>query len=48
MPLTYSIANGIALAFVTYAAVRILSGQANRTSGAIWIVAILSILSFVV
>ena len=46
MPLTYSIANGIALAFITYAAVRILSGQASKTSGAIWIVAILSVLSF--
>jgi AGZA family xanthine/uracil permease-like MFS transporter len=46
MPLTYSIANGIALAFITYALVRILTGQAAKTSGAIWIVAILSVLSF--
>ena len=46
MPLTYSISNGIALAFIAYALIKILSGQASKTSPAIWLVAILSVLSF--
>ncbi len=46
MPLTYSIANGIALAFMTYALVRVLTGKAAKTSIAIWIIAVLSVLSF--
>ena len=48
MPLTYSISNGIALAFVSYALIKILTGQFSKTSPAIWVIAILSILSFVV
>ena len=48
MPLTYSISNGIALAFITYAAVKILTGQFSKTSPAIWIIAVLSVLSFTV
>ena len=46
MPLTYSISNGIALAFVAYALIKILSGNAAKTSPAIWVVAVLSVLSF--
>ena len=46
MPLTYSISNGIALAFIAYALIKILSGHAPKTSPAIWVVAILSVLSF--
>ena len=46
MPLTYSISNGIALAFISYALIKIFTGQANRTSPAIWLVAVLSVLSF--
>ncbi len=46
MPLTYSISNGIALAFIAYALIKILSGQASKTSPAIWLVAVLSVLSF--
>ena len=48
MPLTYSISNGIALAFISYALIKILSGKAAGTSPAIWLVAILSVLSFAV
>jgi len=48
MPLTYSISNGIALAFISYAAIRILTGQGSKTSPAIWVVAVLSIMSFAV
>ena len=46
MPLTYSISNGIALAFVSYALIKIFSGQAAKTSPAIWIVAVMSIIYF--
>ena len=48
MPLTYSISNGIALAFISYALIKILSGKFSKTSPAIWVIAILSIISFYV
>ena len=48
MPLTYSISNGIALAFVAYALIKIFTGKFTTTSPAIWIIAMLSVLSFVV
>ena len=48
MPFTYSISNGIALAFVSYAAIKICTGKFNETSPAIWVIAVLSIVSFAV
>ena len=48
MPFTYSISNGIALAFVSYAAIKICTGKFDSTSPAIWVIAILSIISFAV
>jgi AGZA family xanthine/uracil permease-like MFS transporter len=48
MPLTYSISNGIALAFVSYALIRLFTGKFSSTSPAIWLIAILSIISFAV
>ena len=48
MPFTYSISNGIALAFVSYALIKIFTGKFNETSPAIWIVAALSVVSFIV
>ena len=48
MPLTYSIANGIAIAFITYALIKLLSGKYDGVSPAIWIVAALSVVSFTV
>ena len=48
MPLTYSISNGIALAFISYALIKILTGKFNSTSPAIWVIAILSVASFAV
>ena len=48
MPFTYSISNGIALAFIAYAAVKIFTGKFNTTSPAIWVIAILSLISFAV
>jgi len=35
MPLTYSISNGIALAFISYALIRLFTGKFSRTSPAI-------------
>ena len=48
MPLTYSISNGIALAFISYALIKIFTGKFNSTSPAIWVVALLSLGSFLV
>ena len=48
MPLTYSISNGIALAFVSYALIKIFTGKFSSTSPAIFIIAILSVISFAV
>ena len=48
MPFTYSISNGIALAFVAYAAIKLCTGKFDSTSPAIWVIAALSIVSFLV
>ena len=48
MPLTYSISNGIALAFVSYALIKIFTGKFSNTSPAIWVIAVLSVVSFAV
>ena len=48
MPLTYSISHGIALAFISYALIKILTGKFGSTSPAIWVIAVLSVVSFVV
>ena len=47
MPLTFSIANGIALAFITFVAVKVLTGRAKEIHVAVWILAILSALYYV-
>ena len=46
MPLTYSISHGIAIAFVAYAAIKICSGDAGKVNPAIWVISILSLISF--
>jgi len=48
MPLTYSISNGIDLAFVSYALIKLFTGKFSSTSPAIFIIAILSVISFAV
>ena len=42
MPFFYSISNGIALAFCTYALIKIFTGKFAKVSPAMWVVAILS------
>lgn len=46
MPFTYSISHGIALAFISYAAIKICTGKFDSTSPAIWVIAIASVVSF--
>ena len=48
MPLTYSISNGIALAFISYALIQIFTGKFGKTSPAIWVIAVFSVVSFYV
>ena len=48
MPLTYSISHGIALAFLSYALIKLASGKASSVNPAIWVVAALSLASFIV
>ena len=48
MPLTYSISNGIALAFISYALIQIFTGKFGKTSPAIWVIAVFSVISFYV
>nr|WP_298522751.1 NCS2 family permease [uncultured Halomonas sp.] len=46
MPLTYSIANGIALGFVSYAGIKLLSGRYKELNPAVVVLAILFALKF--
>ncbi|MDH5748344.1 MAG: NCS2 family permease [Rhodospirillales bacterium] len=47
MPLTFSIANGIAIGFITYAVVKVFSGRMSETSPAVYLVAALGVLHYV-
>jgi AGZA family xanthine/uracil permease-like MFS transporter len=46
MPLTYSIANGLAFGFISYAALKLLTGRAREVHPATWIVAGLFLIRF--
>jgi AGZA family xanthine/uracil permease-like MFS transporter len=47
MPLTFSIANGIAFGFVSYAAIKLLSGRPAEASPAVYVLAVLFVLKFI-
>lgn len=47
MPLTFSIADGIAFGFISYAAVRIFSGRFSEISASVWLLAALFVAKFV-
>ena len=47
MPFTYSIANGLAFGFVSYAVLKLLTGRAREVHPATWLVAALFVLRFV-
>ena len=46
MPLTYSIAEGIAFGFITYAAIKIVAGRFNEVHPAVAVLAVLFVLKF--
>ena len=47
MPFTFSIANGLAIGFVSYAAVKLLSGRHASVKPAVGVLAVLFICKFV-
>ena len=46
IPLTYSVANGIGLGFITYAAIKVLSGRPGECPAAVYAVALVFMLKF--
>jgi AGZA family xanthine/uracil permease-like MFS transporter len=46
MPFTFSIATGIGLGFITYAATKVLAGRGGDVSGAVWLIAAASAVKF--
>ena len=46
MPFTYSIADGIAVGFISYAVIKLLCGRAKEVPPMVWIVAVLWALKF--
>ncbi|MFC0401011.1 NCS2 family permease [Paraburkholderia rhizosphaerae] len=46
MPFTYSIANGVAFGFISYAALKLLTGQARQVKLVVWIIAAVFLLRF--
>jgi AGZA family xanthine/uracil permease-like MFS transporter len=46
MPLTFSIANGIALGFLTYAGIKLLAGRAREVGWLVWLLAALFLARF--
>ncbi len=46
MPLTYSIAHGIAFGFITYAAIKLLSGRVDQAKPAVVVLAVLFVVKF--
>lgn len=47
MPLTFSIADGIGLGFICYAAIKLLAGRIHQVTTGVWVIALLFILKFI-
>ncbi|MCG3722764.1 NCS2 family permease [Vibrio cincinnatiensis] len=47
MPLTFSIAEGIALGFISYALIKLLSGKGRHVSLSVWVMAAIFIIKFI-
>lgn len=47
MPLSFSIANGIALGFIAYPVIKVLAGRTSDVSTSVWVLAALFVLKFV-
>lgn len=48
MPLTYSIADGIAIGFIAYACIKVLAGKAREINISVYIITILAVLKYIV
>jgi AGZA family xanthine/uracil permease-like MFS transporter len=48
MPLTYSIATGIGLGFISYVLIKLLAGRGRDVPAAIWVLAVVFGLKFAV
>ncbi len=48
MPLTFSIAEGIALGFISYAMIKLLSGKGRHVSLSVWVMAIIFAIKFII
>jgi AGZA family xanthine/uracil permease-like MFS transporter len=46
IPFTYSIAHGIAFGFITYAGLKLLTGQARRVKPVVWIIAVVFLIKY--
>ena len=46
MPFTYSIANGLAFGFISYALIKLMTGRASQVHPATWLVAGLFLIRF--
>ncbi|WP_045390417.1 NCS2 family permease [Falsirhodobacter sp. alg1] len=46
MPFTYSIANGLAVGFISYALIKLMTGRAKEVHAATWVVAALFVIRF--
>lgn len=46
MPLTFSIANGIAFGFISYVAIKVLAGRGRDVSAMVWVIAALFVIRF--
>lgn len=47
MPFTYSIANGVAFGFITYAVLKALTGRAREVKPVVWVIAAVFLFKFV-
>ena len=47
MPFTYSIANGLAFGFISYAVLKLVTGKARQVHAATWVVAVLFLVRFI-
>ncbi len=48
MPLTFSIAEGICLGFIAYAAIKALSGKGKEVSASVWVMSAIFIIKYIV
>jgi adenine/guanine/hypoxanthine permease len=48
MPFTYSIANGVAFGFISYAGLKLLTGQARKVPLIVWIIAVIFVARYAV